>query len=262
MKKLLFIFCLIFFFVNVYSLTNAQSARSQCVTTKVGSPSGTPPPLPPGCAGGGGGNDYHFPLRSTDDITSIAQEMGSYSGVFTFTIGDGIDHIEHPALDIMTRHGTRIPVYAITDGEIIFAPAFPERCPDLRVGCTIRIKHSTDTLISVYMHIWPAEAYRPGQHISKGEQIGVLHVWPYNNDHLHFELIEQSTYHNINPRNYFPQLQQFPVSSEYNNRNVREHSAGRGIHLVDDGLEWAEKYLNHPPCLYLGVNNDRDCWAK
>lgn len=255
MKKLLFIFCLIFFFVNVYSLTNAQSARSQCVTTKVGSPSGTPPPLPPGCAGSGGGGDYHVPLNP-EVITSIMNEMGSYAGSYRH-----LGHDEHPGLDLMTPVGARVPVFAVTDGEIIFAPDDPRECNDGYDGCLLQIKHVNDNLVSWYMHIVPVEDYAIGQQIEKGEQIGVVNHWRPGNDHLHLELREQDTGHNINPRNYFPEFQQFPVNLGYN-PDIRTWSAEREVPLLNDGLEFAEKFGVHPPCVYNGRGNTREyCWA-
>lgn len=264
MKKLLFIFCLLLICANYHSSVSAQSARSQCVTTKIGTPSGTPPPLPPGCIGGSGG-DYHVPINP-DDITSIMNEMGSYAGTFKFSWrhidGTIIDHIEHPGLDIMTSVGEQVPVFAITDGEIIFTPGDPLACNDGYDGCMLQIKHTTDNLVSWYMHIIPSETYTRGQQIAKGEQIGVVNQWRPENDHLHLELRDQNTGENVNPRNYFPQFQQFPVNIRYEGSNVRQHSATRGIILLEDGLEWAEKFQYHPPCRYLGSNNARYCLAK
>lgn len=233
----------------------AQSASSLCVITKVGAPTGTPPELPAHCytSGGSFNGKYFFPLKDAGVVTAVNTEMGSYPGGYTFG-----GHVEHAGLDIMTPVKARVPVHAITNGEVVESGG--NACPYTYAGCRIRVKHSTDNFISIYTHTNPS--VRVGDQVSEGEQIGIVHWWPEYSamDHLHFELREQGTDNNINPRNYFPELQRFPPSSAYVG-GVIPFSASRLIILESPvgGSEWAEKFKFHPPCPgFLKAS----CWAQ
>jgi hypothetical protein len=247
-KRAVLINCFTSFLLISLYLVNfayAQQASSECVVTKVGAPL-TSPTLPAGCNALAG--NYRFPLESVDIVTGIFTEMGSYAGNFSYS-----GHTEHAGLDIGTPDDQRGPVYAITEGEVVELGGDSGTCQAKDDGCSVSIKHSTDKFISRYTHIDPAVAM--GDTVRKGDKIGNVHQWiTYNNDHLHFELHQQENNYNINPRNYFPELQRFPAVADYFG-GVRAHSASRGIHLLDDGKEWAEMFRDHPPCSYA------DCWA-
>jgi len=234
--------------------------ESDCVITKVGEPKVSPTP-PPNCATAGGGN-YRFPLESVAEVTGIATEMGSYAGGFTYK-----GHVEHAGLDIGTTVNKRVPVYAIADGEVvesrILGPA--SSCETEDAGCNVTIRHSGDQFSSLYTHI--DSSVQVGQKVKKGDRIGQVHVWTVTvgNDHLHFELRLTENNYNINPRLYFPELEQFPISPGYNG-DVRAYSASRNIFLEEGGGTWAEKFRDHPPCPKIdlngdGVVTDTDCWA-
>ncbi len=61
---------------------------------------------------------------------------------------------------------------------------------------------------------------------------------------------------NVNPRNHFPELQQFkPYGYGSSGHDVRTYTNSTGYFWADDGLEYAETYRNHPPC------SSADCWA-
>lgn len=237
---------------NIPTPSNPTLGQSGCVITQVGKPLTTPSP-PPGCLVPGGGT-FQFPLGSIDAVTGIATEMGSYTGSFIYQ-----GHVEHAGLDIGTPVNKKVPVYAIADGTVIesriLGPA--KSCEAEDAGCNITIQHSTDTFNSWYTHV--DSQVKVGQKVKRGDIIAQVHVWTVTagNDHLHLELRQQDTNYNVNPRNYFPELQSVPVSAGYVG-GVRTFSATRGIYLLEDGKEWAETFRDHPPC----ENKDPQwCWA-
>lgn len=255
----------------------AQSAIS-CWLTAIGNPGDPAPVLPPECAsssggetgtGGsiGNGGKWIFPLKSIDEASGIATEMAVYAGTFSYG-----GHYEHAGLDIGTGPGTwnEKPVFAITDGEVTErASAY---CPGEEAGCSVSISHSKDQFISRYTHIDIDTNIQFGARVTKGTLLGTVHKWPcaeYSgnsciaaNDHLHFELRSQSKLDNqsspvnLNPRNYYPELQRFPISEGYQG-NVRAFTANRGYPWANDGREFGNEYLNHPPCL----SDPSGCWA-
>lgn len=269
--KTFLIVALLLPFLVFNELVYAQSAVS-CWITKIGTPPGEKPALPPECINTGGttGNggtptagNYWLPLDK-QVITSITTEMGSYGGDYTWG-----GHIEHAGLDIDVANGANppYPVYAITDGVVLGIYAGDTEITDNTVcadtngdkegnaaGCTIQLQHDNDSLTSWYTHTRPSVT--KNEKIKKGQQIGVVHVWSADNDHLHLEFRETSTGQNIQPRNYFPDLQIVPVADGYNG-DIRAHSASRGIYLLDDGKEFAERFRDHPPCL----SDPGGCWA-
>lgn len=253
-KRVGLVIILTFFFMIPYHIISAQKATSLCVVTEVGNPS-VPPSLPAGCNGLSAGN-YHNPLvkpgQAIDSIIlGISTEMASYAGAYQFE-----GHSEHAGLDLITEVGKKPNVYAITDGVIEEWGGNAETCAGIYAGCSVSLIHDEDGLISRYTHINPS--VKKGDRVKKGQLLGVVHVWPDGNDHLHFELIRKDNLYNINPRNYFPELQIYPPSPGYI-PTVREHSANRNLPLTNDGKEWAETYLNHPPCVEIPAEN---CWAR
>jgi murein DD-endopeptidase MepM/ murein hydrolase activator NlpD len=237
--------------------------ESSCVITKVGDPK-VSPTIPPSCGAAAG--DYHNPLAKPEEIetlnnivTAINVEMGAYP-LFGNQQGSFGGHYEHAGLDIMTNPGNHGPVYAITDGvveSIMSGNTSVEigSCTSIGEGCTIRIKHGNDKFTSAYVHTDPI--VETGEKVKRGQVIANVHRWGNPSmDHLHFELRLTENNYNINPRIYFPELEQFPIASGYNG-DVRKHSATVQIFL-EEGGNWAEKFRDHPPC----PNKEPGyCWA-
>lgn len=260
--------------LTLFHLFPQAAAQINCVRTKVGRPTGSPPPLPPECEGVGrqpdttgspstgrgivppvGPNDWGFPLQNPNVVTGVFSEMASYGGEFSYA-----GHIEHAGLDIGTPVQARVPVFAVADGVVIESRLLggSPTCSGNPPGCNVTIQHAKDRFNSWYTHI--DSFVTVGQNVKRGEQIGVINIWPVQggyNDHLHFELRLQQNNWNINPRNYFPQLNKFPPVG-YGN-DVRAFSASRGVYLAEDGKEWAETFRDHPPCLWDLTPGY--CWA-
>lgn len=226
-------------------------------TSFVGNPA-IPTGTQAGCnttGSGGGVGDFAFPL-DPNKVTAIASEMSAYAGNYSYG-----GHREHAGLDIGSPISARIPVYAVADGTINSAR---DTCYIQSEGwqCRLDIYHDGTRFISSYSHIDAIPAMRPGTKVKRGQQIGVVHFWTqYSNmDHLHFELMDKNVLDsygspiNINPRNYFPELQRWG-SFAGSGAGVRSHTNSAGLFWVDDGKEYAETYRNHPPCGYAG------CWA-
>ncbi len=251
------IFCFLF---TITTIAFAQvSATSKCVVTKVGNPA-SQPTLPAGCSGSGpsnggpGTNKYRFPLDA-GVATGVTTEMAVYPGTYSFK-----GHIEHAGLDIDTPNGKRPPVYAVADGVVIETQGTEATCKGQEDGCTIRIKHSIgDGIVSLYTHTDPIISTKTS--VKKGEKIGYVHDWLVANiDHLHFELREDTVaQHNLNPRLYLPELQQFALLPDFKKPTLQAFSASRGI-LIEDAqpdTEWHLKFVNHPPCISRALI----CWA-
>lgn len=243
---------------NGVGIGSTRAVSNTC-TTKIGEPTGT---TQPGCdtsgSGSGGGTNpgmgqFSFPLN-TNTVTAVATEMAAYPNNGNF---DG--HREHAGLDIGTPEGTHAPVYAVANGTVI---GRRESCDGRDYTCRLDITHSGDNFISSYSHI--DASVGNGATVTKGQQIGVVHYWGegQNMDHLHFELLDQNRKSslgvgwNINPRNYFPELQRWvPFGYGGTGQAVRSYTAAAGYPWVNDGKEFGETFLNHPPC------PGTDCWA-
>lgn len=232
------------------------SENSPCVKTQVGS-AGPSPTDTPNCLGGAAG-DYQFPLN-IGVVGGIATEMAAYPGGYTFE-----GHREHAGLDISAPVGQHTPVYSVTNGTVIAAR---DSCYDVSIGskCRIDISNDGDHFISSYTHVNVNSSIRVGTKVSKGQQIAVVHYWTDipGMDHLHFEMQDKNRLDslgvpiNVNPRNYFPQLQQFkPYGYGATGADVRAYTNSVGYNWADDGKEYAETFRNHPPCPGGG-----DCWA-
>ncbi|MBI2443156.1 MAG: peptidoglycan DD-metalloendopeptidase family protein [Candidatus Levybacteria bacterium] len=260
--------------------TGQTSATSNCVITKVDEPDTSPSP-PPECGassqpGGSGGTNgsvgdsggpeqgakWRFPLEAVSAVHGIGTEMASYSDWYLDgrpdCWGDPVCHGEHAGLDMGIPGGSGSRVYAITDGTII--ERTDAYCPTNYAGCSIQIRHSTDKYLSRYTHIDIASGINEDDFVKKGTFLGTIHAW--GNDHLHFELRKQDKLDsqgqpvNVNPRNYYPALNQFPSSEGYYG-NVRSYTARVGYPWQDDGRLYGEMYKFHPPC----QSDPSGCWA-
>jgi len=89
----------------------------------------------------------------------------------------------HTAEDWYMQEGSSVGarVYAVADGEIVYAGAnYPGR---------VVISQHTDGLFSMYGHLDPSLAVKPGQHVARGDAIGTIGPgWDKAPGHLHFEI--------------------------------------------------------------------------
>lgn len=197
--------------------------------------------------------DFDFPANP-DDVSGIATEMASYAGGYTYS-----GHAEHGGLDVGVGPGK--PIYAVADGQVTFAR---DSCySGAGSSCRIEVTHSGDNYISSYTHVDVMPAFRQGANVTKGQQIATVADWAI--PHLHFEMQSKNRQSsagvgiNINPRNLFPVLQRW--KSVYGpagtGQEVRAHTASRGYPWANDGREYGNEYLNHPPC----SGDPGSCWA-
>ena len=127
------------------------------------------------------------------EVLSAAQPESS--GNYVFPVGGGpavvsVSHFHHdyPAADIAAPEGS--PVYALSDGDVLYAWSSDERCG---IGFTMQ---TTDGQIWTYCHLsylYPEVA--PGAQLRAGAPVGLVgHTGDATGPHLHLQLQPATSY--------------------------------------------------------------------
>ena len=118
------------------------------------------------------------------DKFSMYEELvpiGNRYGTMGMPYGDG----RHPGIDYLIPIGT--PIVAVSDGIIVLTGEGPYKDKIFGGGFVVVLKHA-DTFFSLYAHL--SEVYvTNGQHIKRGERLGLSGQSNDGSPHLHFGLI-------------------------------------------------------------------------
>jgi len=124
---------------------------------------------------------------SVIEATNISQRydelapIGSWYGKRGMPYGDG----RHPGIDYLVPVGT--PIVAVSDGIILFIGE-PLKDKSYGGGISVRMKHADD-FFSVYAHL--SKVYvTNGQHVKRGERLGLSGTAYPKHAELHFGLIK------------------------------------------------------------------------